>query len=79
MYFVTFIDVYTRKVWVYFIRHKSEPFAKFKLWKAEVENQIERKIKCLRSNNGIEYTNSRFMKLYEQHGIKRHCTVRKTP
>jgi hypothetical protein len=37
---------------MYFMRHKLEMFAKFKLWKAEVENQTERKIKCLRSNNG---------------------------
>ena len=79
MYFVTFIDDYTKKVWVYFMRHKSETFAKFKLWKAEVENQTERKIKCLRSDNGTEYTDSRFMELCEQHGIKRHFTIRKIP
>ena len=30
-YFVSFIDDYSRKVWVYFLRHKSEMFAKFKL------------------------------------------------
>ena len=79
MYFVTFIDDYTKKVWVYFMRHKSDTFAKFKLWKAEVENQTERTIKCLRSDNGTEYTDSKFMELCEQHGIKRHFTVRKTP
>ena len=44
MYFVTFIDDYTKKVWVYFMRHKSETFAKFKLWKAEVENQQRGKL-----------------------------------
>ena len=61
MYFVTFIDDYIRKVWVYFMRHKSKTFTKFKLWKAEVENQTKRKIKCLRSDNRTEYTDSRFM------------------
>jgi hypothetical protein len=39
MYFVIFIDDFFRKVWVYFMRHKSEMFAKFKFWKVEVENQ----------------------------------------
>ena len=55
MYFVSFIEDYSRKVWVYFMRHKSKMFAKFKLWKAEVENQTRRKIKCLRSDNGTKY------------------------
>lgn len=39
VYFVTIIDKYSRKVWVYFMRHKSEMFDKFKSWKGEVENQ----------------------------------------
>ena len=34
----TFIDDYSRKVWVYFMKQKSEVFGKFKTWKAEVEN-----------------------------------------
>jgi len=30
-YFVTFIDDYSRKVWVYFSKHKSEVFKVFKM------------------------------------------------
>uniref|UniRef100_A0A2N9I9J1 Integrase catalytic domain-containing protein n=1 Tax=Fagus sylvatica TaxID=28930 RepID=A0A2N9I9J1_FAGSY len=54
-YFMSFIDDYSRKAWVYFLKNKSEAFAKFKIWKAEVENQTGRKIKCLRTDNGTEY------------------------
>jgi transposase InsO family protein len=79
MYFIIFIDDFSRKVWVYFMRHKSKMFAKFKLWKAEVENQTEKKVKCLRIYNGTEYTNDEFRNFCEQHGIKRHFTVCKTP
>ena len=61
------------------MRHKSEMFAKFKLWKVEAENQTGRKIKCLKSNNGTEYTDSKFTELCEHHGIKRHFTISKTP
>ena len=40
-YFLTFIDDYSRKTWVYFLKQKSETFAKFKEFKALVENQSE--------------------------------------
>jgi hypothetical protein len=30
IYFLTFIDDYSRKTWVYFLKHKSETFDKFK-------------------------------------------------
>ncbi len=60
VYYVTFIDDFSRKVWVYFLKQKSEVFSNFKLWKAEVENQTSRKIKYLRSDNGTEYTDSLF-------------------
>jgi transposase InsO family protein len=45
----------------------------------KMENQTGRKVKCLRTDNGTEYTNDKFMDFCEQHGIKRHFTVRMTP
>ncbi|KAL0307706.1 UNVERIFIED_CONTAM: Retrovirus-related Pol polyprotein from transposon TNT 1-94 [Sesamum calycinum] len=60
LYYVTFTDDFCRKVWVYFLKQKSEVFTKFKLWKAEVENQTERmnrslteRARCLRLNAGL--------------------------
>nr|GEU44869.1 zinc finger, CCHC-type [Tanacetum cinerariifolium] len=38
-YFLSIIDDYSRRVWVYFLRHKNEVFSKFKEWKQLVENQ----------------------------------------
>jgi hypothetical protein len=78
-YFMSFIDDYSRKVWVYFLKNKSDAFATFKKWKAEVENQTGRKLKCLRTDNGTKYRDDEFLKFCEEHGIKRHFTVRKTP
>ena len=61
------------------MKNKSETFAKFKIWKGEVENKTRRKIKCLRTDNDIEYKDGDFLKFCEEYGIKRHFTVRKTP
>ena len=38
-YYITFIDDFSRKIWVYFLKQKSEVFQKFKEWKTLVENQ----------------------------------------
>ncbi|GKC16338.1 putative RNA-directed DNA polymerase, partial [Tanacetum coccineum] len=38
-YYVTFIEDNSRKVWVYFLKNKSEVFNTFKKWKAAVENE----------------------------------------
>jgi transposase InsO family protein len=78
MSFLTFIDDFSIKVWMHFMWHKSETFVKFKLWKAGVENQTRSKVKCLKIDNGTKYTNAKFRDFCEQHGIKRHFTVRMT-
>lgn len=78
-YFVTFIDDHSRRIFVYFMKNKSEVFEKFKLFKAMVENQHERKIKAIRSDNGREYVNTQFNKLLEDNGIQRQLTVPYTP
>ncbi|WVY93468.1 hypothetical protein V8G54_032556 [Vigna mungo] len=78
-YFVTFIDDHSRKVWVYFLKHKSEVFKAFKIWKAMVENETGLKIKKLRSDNGGEYVDTRFKKFCHEHGIRMERTVPGTP
>jgi hypothetical protein len=42
------------------MRHKSESFEKFKEFKNEVENQLDKKTKVLRSDRGGEYLSYEF-------------------
>ena len=56
-YYITFIDDSRRKVWVYFLKNKSDLFETFKKWKAMVETETSLKLKCLRSDSGGEYIN----------------------
>jgi hypothetical protein len=60
-YFMLIVDDYTRLTWVFFLKEKSEVFQKFKIYKALVENETDLKIKCLRSNNGGEFTSKEFI------------------
>jgi hypothetical protein len=53
---VTFIDDYSRKVWVYLLKRKVDVFNTFKQFEALVEKRTERSIKCLRTDNGGEFT-----------------------
>jgi transposase InsO family protein len=47
--------------------------------KEMVENEIDSKIKCLRSNNGVEFTSKEFMDYCSRHGIKRKFSIARTP
>ncbi|GKE02786.1 gag-pol polyprotein [Tanacetum coccineum] len=51
-YFVSFIDDYSSRCWVYPIKKKSDVFEVFKVYKAWVELDSGKKIKCLRTDNG---------------------------
>jgi hypothetical protein len=42
--------------WVGLLKHKFEAFEKFKIFKEQVENEMDLKIKCLRSDRGGEFT-----------------------
>ena len=74
-FYVTFIDDFSRKVWVYFLKNKSDMFETFKKWKAEVENQTGLKVRCLSSDNGGEYDKSEFKAFCASEGIKFMRTV----
>jgi transposase InsO family protein len=68
-YFITFIDDSTRFCYVYLLKSKDETLHYFKTYKAEAENQLERKIKRLRSDRGGEYFSSEFSDFCVEHGI----------
>ena len=54
-FYVTFIDDYSRFTRVYLLRNKDEAFDMFLSYKAKVENQLDRKIKRIRSDRGGQY------------------------
>ena len=55
-YFITFIDDYSRYMYLYLLRSKDEASDAFKVFKAEVENQYGKHIKIVRSDIEVDST-----------------------
>jgi transposase InsO family protein len=76
---VIFIDDYSRKTWIYFLKTKDEVFDRFKEFRTLVENQTGRRIRVLRSDNGGEYTSNEFVEYCVTKGIKKELTFPYNP
>ena len=61
------------------MRHKSKSLDRFKEFKNEVENQLEKKIKILRSDRGGEYLSNEFDAYLKACGIVPQRTPLGTP
>ena len=77
MYFVSFINDHSRKIWATCLKSKDQVLDVFKDFHARVEREICRKLKCIQADNGGEYKGP-FEKYYREHGIKLEKTVPKT-
>lgn len=77
-YFVSLIDDYSQKVWIYVLKSKDQVLSAFKEFQARVERETGRKLKCVRSDNGGEYRGP-FESYCKKEGIKLEKTVPKTP
>ncbi|GJV50511.1 zinc finger, CCHC-type containing protein [Tanacetum coccineum] len=78
-YFITFTDDYSHYGYVYLLKHKHEVFETFKVFKNEVENQLGKTIKALRSDRGGEYISQEFKDYLKACGIVQQLTPPYTP
>ena len=75
VYYVSFIDDFYRKTWIYFMKNKDEVFNKFKEFKALIENHTDKKIKTFQLDNGREFTSNEFKELCKDSRIKRELST----
>lgn len=78
-YFVTFIDDYSRKLWIYFLTNNNQVLSKFQHFVHLMEIATGKKIKTLRTDNGGEYTSKEFSDFCSSKGISRELVPPYTP
>ena len=78
-YFVTFIDVKSRFIEVYCLRFKSGVFAAYKRFEARYTTELGRKVKCLCSDNGGEYTSKAMEDYLKSRGTVHQLTHADSP
>ncbi|KAK3008087.1 hypothetical protein RJ639_013614 [Escallonia herrerae] len=78
-YFVTFVDDFSRMTWIYFMKNRSEVFAHFSAFCAEIKTQFNVHVHILRSDNAKEYMSGSFQNYMNQHGILHQSSCTDTP
>ncbi|GJR14897.1 putative ribonuclease H-like domain-containing protein [Tanacetum coccineum] len=78
-YCLVVTDDFSRFSWVFFLATKDETSGILKTFITEIENQLDHKVKVIRSDNGTEFKNSIMNQFCEIKGIKREFSVARTP
>ncbi|GKC37779.1 putative ribonuclease H-like domain-containing protein [Tanacetum coccineum] len=77
-YCLVVTDDYSRFTWVFFLTTKDETSEILKNFIKEIENLVDKKVKIIRSDNGIEFKNKVMDDFYREKGIKREYSVART-
>ena len=78
-YFVTFINEFTRKLWIYLLAKKDLVFGVFKKFRLLVQNETGEMISRLRTDGGGEYTSNEFNDFCSSNDINHEVTAPHTP
>ncbi|XP_026397593.1 uncharacterized protein LOC113292991 [Papaver somniferum] len=66
-YFLTIVDDFSRGVWIYLLRNKTEVESMFLNFIALIKRQFGKEIKCVRSDNGTKFNSLR--EYFKSNGI----------
>ncbi|GKA44732.1 putative ribonuclease H-like domain-containing protein [Tanacetum coccineum] len=78
-YFLVVTDDFSRFTWTFFLGTKDETFYVLKEFIALIENQLNKKVKGIRCDNGTEFKNTKLIELCGEKGIKRDYSNPRTP
>ncbi|GJV60350.1 putative ribonuclease H-like domain-containing protein [Tanacetum coccineum] len=78
-YCLVITDDYSKFTWIFFLATKDETSDILKKFTKEIENLVDKKVKIIRCDNGIEFKNKVMDDFCKEKGIKREYSVARTP
>ena len=78
-YFITFADDHSRYGYVYLMHHKSDSFEKFNQYRTNVEKQLGKPIKAIRSDRSDDYLSNKFIDHLIHNGILSQLSAPRMP
>ncbi|GJY85949.1 putative ribonuclease H-like domain-containing protein [Tanacetum coccineum] len=78
-YCLVVTDDFSRFYWVFFLATKDQTSGILKTFITEIENQLDHKVKVIRSDNRTKFKNSIINQFCEMKGIKREFSMARTP
>ncbi|KAJ4768963.1 Retroelement pol polyprotein-like [Rhynchospora pubera] len=78
-YFLTVVDDFSRAVWVYLMTEKKETSKLLISFCKMVKNQFGKCVKCVRTDNGLEFKTGVIKEFYAEHGILHQSSCVYTP
>ncbi|XP_076937937.1 uncharacterized protein LOC143605853 [Bidens hawaiensis] len=78
-HFLVIIDDYSSYTWVYLLNSKDDAVELIKGCVTRIENQLDVRVKVMRSDNGIEFKNSVMTEFCLSEGIRRQFSEPQTP
>jgi transposase InsO family protein len=79
LYYVSFVDDYSRFTWVYLLTHKSDFYQAYRNFHSMVQTEFSTEIKVLRSDLGGEYSLGEFIEFLASHGTIHQSSCTDTP
>ena len=78
-YVFVIVDDFSRYTWTIFLQNKEETFENFEVFVTRVENEKGLNIKTIRSDNGGEFVNSKFVEMCNKRGYRHEFSTPRTP
>ncbi|KAL2246006.1 UNVERIFIED_CONTAM: Retrovirus-related Pol polyprotein from transposon RE1 [Sesamum indicum] len=79
MYMLTIVDDHSRCTWTFLMQQKSQTFSLLKDFHRMICTQFDKKIKKIRTDNGLEFLSEQCQNFFKQEGIIHQTTCTYTP